>query len=1030
MQWIIRSSLRLQFILLILAAALVVFGIRELRTMPIDVYPEFNPPMVNVQTEALGLSAAEVEALVTVPLEADLLNGVAWVDQIYSESVTGLSSIHLIFKPGTDPIRARQMVQERLTQTYALPNVSKPPTMLPPLSTTSRVMMVGLSSDKLSLIEIGVLARWNITPRLMGVPGVANVAIWGQRERQLQVQVDPEKLYAQGVTLSQVIKTTGEALWFSPLSFLESSSPGTAGWIDTPNQRLGIQHELPISEPSDLAQVVLADNTELRLGDVAKVVEDHQPLIGEAILKRGPGLLLVIEKFPGANIKEVTRRVEEALVAMRPGLTGIDIDTTIFRPATYIEKATHNLTLMLLVGTMLAILVFYFFFFEWRIALISAASMLLSLLTAGFVLYLRGTTFNTMTLLGFIIAIGVVMDDAVIGVENIYRRFHQNGKKKRSQMFVTSVILEATSELQGPLVFTTLMILLTVSPVFFMQGESGAFFQPFATSFVLAVLSSTIIALILTPVLSLTFSRAFLKRHESPLVSWLNLSLRRLLVPAFKVPKQTYIIVVVAVFVGLSVLPTLSVSLVPKFRQTDLLIKWEGPPGTSRLEMSRIINQASQELREVTGVTNVGAHLGRAITGDKVAGINSADLWISLDSQADLDIATKNIQEVIDGYPGLFHQVQTYQPKRTREALTDENETLSVRIYGHDLKVLERLGKEVRKAISGIDGVVATAEEPQVEEPQVQIKVDLKRAQAYGLKPGDIRRQATTLLSGIQVGSLYEDQKVFEVVVWGEPEIRNSLTDIRDLMIETPAFAQVPLEELAEVSIAPAPIIIKRDSVSRFLDVEARVPGRDLVSVAADIRSKLKSVEFPLEYHMEVLGASIEKQASRARMLVVIVTAAVGIFLLMQAAFGSWRLAIVSLLSLPMALVGGVLAAFLTGGILSLGSLVGFLTILGIAVRNSILLISHYQHLERLEGQTFGPKLILRGTRERLAPILATALALGLFLLPAVLFGNITGVEIVQPAAIVIFGGLITSTYLTLLVLPVLYLRFGKIHHG
>ncbi|OUC06527.1 hypothetical protein RY27_20500 [Litorilinea aerophila] len=337
MRWLIGVSLRLRFLILVFAAVLLLGGIVQLREMPIDIYPEFDPPLVEVQTEALGLSAEEMEALITVPLEADLLNGVAWLDQIYSESVAGMSSILLVFEPGTDPIRARQMVQERLTQTFALPNVSSPPTMLQPLSTSSRVMMVGLSSNQLSLVQMGVLARWNIKPRLMGVPGVANVAIWGHRDRQLQVLIDPATLQEKGVTIQQIIETTGEALWVSPLSYLESSTPGTAGWIDTPNQRLSIRHELPISSAEDLGKVAVVDHEGLLLEDVARVVEDHQPLIGDALLDEGPGLLLVIEKFPGANTLEVTRGVEEALAAMRPGLTGIEIDTTIFRPATYLE---------------------------------------------------------------------------------------------------------------------------------------------------------------------------------------------------------------------------------------------------------------------------------------------------------------------------------------------------------------------------------------------------------------------------------------------------------------------------------------------------------------------------------------------------------------------------------------------------------------------------------------------------------------------------------------------------------------------
>jgi multidrug efflux pump subunit AcrB len=425
MRWIVGSGLQLRFLILILAAVLMVFGTSQLRHMPVDVYPEFNPPMVEVQTEAVGLSADEVESLITTPMEADLLIGVAWLDRMYSESVTGLSRILLVFEPGSDPIRVRQMVQERLTQAHALPNVSKPPVMLQPLSSTSRVMIVGLSSSDLSPIQMGVLARWNIKPRLLGVDGVANVAVWGQRERQLQVLVDPEQLQAKGVTLQQIIESTGEALWVSPLSFLESSSPGTAGWIDTPNQRLGLRHVLPIITPEDLAKISLSDSKELRLGDVASVVEDHQPLIGDAVVNNGPGLMLVIEKFPGANTLEVTRDVEAALEALRPGLGNITIDSTIFRPANYIEQATGNLTTALLIGAVLALLALFLLMWNWRTAAICLLVIPLSLVAATFVLYLRGATFNIMLLAGLVIALAAIIDDAIVDVEHIARRLRQ-----------------------------------------------------------------------------------------------------------------------------------------------------------------------------------------------------------------------------------------------------------------------------------------------------------------------------------------------------------------------------------------------------------------------------------------------------------------------------------------------------------------------------------------------------------------------------------------------------------------------------
>jgi CzcA family heavy metal efflux pump len=1024
MRWIIGTSLKLRFMVIIIAAVLLLFGVSQVRSMPVDVYPEFDPPLVVVQTEALGLSAAEMEALITVPLEADLLNGVAWLDQIYSETVAGLSSILLVFEPGTDPIRARLMVQERLTQTFALPNVSSPPTMLQPLSTTSRAMIVGISSDKLSLLDLGVLARWVIRPRLTGVPGVSNVAVWGHRDRQLQVLVDPQRLDANDVTLRQIIETTGDALWVSPLTYLESSSPGTAGWIDTPNQRLSIRHELPISSAEELAQVAIVRGKGLVVGDVADVVEDHQPLIGDAAFNDTPGLLLVIEKFPGANTLEVTRGIEEALQAMAPGLQGVEIDSTIFRPANYIETAIGNLGTAVLIGAVLVILVLGAFFFQWRAALISLVVIPLSLALAAFVLYLRGETFNTMILAGMVMALGVIIDNAIVDVENITRRFRQH-RQEGSDESAMSIVLKAALEIRNPLTFALLIILLAVVPIFFIPNLAGAFFSPLVVSYVLALFTSLLVALIVTPALSvILLAGAPLGGRESPVAKRLQAAYHGILARTVHAPNKAIILAGVVTVLGLLALPFLRVSLLPSFEQRDMLIEWEAAPGTSRLEMNRIADRVADELRSLPAVRNVGSHVGRAITGDAVVGINSGQIWLSLDPAADYDTATAAVQDVVDSYPGLFRTLQTYQPERTAEALTGADEDLVVRVYGHELDVLYDQAEVVRQSIAGIGGIDEVRADRLAEEPQVEIEVDLVAAERNQIKPGDVRRQVTTLLSGLRVGSLYEENKVFDVVVWGVPKLRNSLNAIHDLLITTPD-GQVPLAELADVRIVPSPIIIKRDVVSRFVDVTVNVSGRDVAAVAADIKSSLQNVDFPLEYHAEVFGATADQQGTQQRIISIAVTAVVGILLLMQASYGSWRLAFVTWLTLPTALAGGALAALIGGGLLSIGSLFGFFTILGIAVSNSAVLIRRYQDLEQYEGETFGSELVLRGAQERLTPILMTALATALALVTVIIAGDIAGYEILQPMTVVILGGLVTTTLLNLFILPTLYLRFG-----
>ncbi len=1028
MRWIVGSSLQFRFLVLAIAAVVMVFGFFWLRNVPVDVLPEFAPPFVEIQTEALGLPAAEVEDLITVPLE-ELLTGVPWLESLRSESVTGLSSIILFFEPGTDLLRARQMVQERLTQAQALPSkkVAKAPVMLQPLSATSRVMMVGMSSSEMSLIDMSVLARWTIKPRLMGIPGVANVSVWGQRERQLQVQVDPQKLQEKGVSLDQVISTTGNALWVSPLSFLEASTPGSGGFIDTPNQRFGITHLLPISTPEDLSQVTI-DGTSLQLGEVVTVVEDHQPLIGDAIINGGPGLLLVIEKFPGANTLEVTRGVEQALESLGPGLTGIDMDPSIFRRASFIETALNNLRSIFWISAVLVALLLFAFLYNWRSAVISLVAIPLSLMTAMLVLYLRGTTFNMIILAGLMVALAAIIDDSIVDVENIMRRIRQH-RKEGIQKSTSAIILESSREVRKAAVYATLISLLVIMPIYFMEGISASFFQPLAMSYMLALAASMLVALTVTPALSMMLFRngsapqgqTGTAGRDSPLAQWLERGYERFLGAGIK-PRVAFIGFGVMVLLGLLILPQLrQESLLPKFKERDILINWSSAPGTSHPAMLETANQVSTELRAIAGVSNVTTHVGRAITSDEVVSINSGKMWVNIDSDAHYEKTLEAIRATIDKYPELSGSVLTYLKNVVDNALSGDSNTMVVRIYGHDLDILRSKADEVKQALEGIQGLDSPQVEMQVEEDIVEITVDLAAAQSYGLKPGDVRRAATTLVNGIEVGNLFEQQKVFDVMVVGTPEMRTDLEAIRNLHLDTPSGTQVRLEDVASVSIVPTPNVIKREGVSRRIDTQASVQGRDQDAVAKDIKAVLKTIDFPLEYHPELLGEYAELQTAQRSLWGFIIAALVGIFLLLQAAFRSWRLAILTFIALPAALVGGALAVFFSGGLFSIGSLVGFLAVFGIAARHSIMLFNHYQSLER-EGERFGSNLIQRGTRERLAPILMSALVTVVAILPVMFLGGRPGLEVLRPLAVVMVGGLVTSTVLTLFIMPAFYL--------
>ena len=1028
MRSIVGASMKFQFLVLTIAIALMAFGVTKLRGMPVDVLPEFSPPYVEIQTEALGLSAKEVEAMITVPMEQDLLAGVAWLDVVRSESVPGLSSVLVYFEPGTDLFRARQMVAERISQSaVGLPHVSKPPTMIQPLSSASRFMIVGLSSKDLSLIDMSVLARWTIAPRLMGVPGVAHVAIWGNRDRQLQVLIDPEKLQEKGVTLDQIIETTGNALWVSPLTFLEASSPGSGGFIDTPNQRLTVWHVLPISSPEELAKVPIEGTDGLFLGDVTKVVEDHQPLIGDAVINDSANLLLVVEKLPEVNTLEVTRDVEQALAALKPGMPGINFDATLFRPTTYIEMALANLTQSLMIAALLIVLVLGVFLYGWRTALISLVAIVVSLLATLFVLYLRGATLNSMVLAGLVIALGIVVDDAVVDVENIMRRLRQN-RQEGGLRPVENVILSASAEMRSSIFFATLITLLAIVPVFFMDGMSAALFQPMAISYALAVLTAMVVALTVTPALSfMLLSRRQLNVSESPLITRLQSGYERTLRRTVKSPGLASAILVVLIVAGLVVTPFLKRDqLLPSFREPYLTIKLEGAPGTSHPEMSRIVSRMGSELRGIAGVSEVGAHVGRAVYGDQVVGINSAELWISIDPKANYDATVSAIQGTVDGYTGLVREVRTYtQQILSQTQRSSPTDDVTLRLYGEDQKVLRAEAAKLEKSLTGTSGVVNSHVILPADEPTLEIEVDLAAAQKYGIKPGEVRRAAATLLSGILVGNLFEEQKVFDVVVWGVPEMRDSISDILNMPIQTPDGNQVLLKDVADVRIAASQTVIRHDAMSAYVDVGFTVQGRDASAVASDIQAKIKSYAFPFEYHAEVLSNTAAQQASQQRLLITGLIALIGMFLLLQASARSWSMAFATLLMLPASLAGGVVAASLVNGSLSVAALFGLLPVLGIAARNSIMLISHYQNLEIEEGKPFGPELVLRGSLERVAPTLMTALTTALAVLPFVITGNIPGQEIVFPMGIIILGGLVTSTIVNLFALPALYLRFG-----
>src|SRR5437763_659525 len=986
---VVDAGIRFRLLVLLGAAVLLVVGVSQLHKAPADVLPEFNQPTVTIQTESLGLSASEIEQLITVPTEQNLLNGVRDLESIRSHSIPSLSVIELRFKRGTDLGTARQLVQERLSQSPPLPNVAQAPQMPQPVSSTPRVMMIGLSTRRLSDLELSVLARWTIRPRLLGLPGVANVAIWGLRDRQLQVLVNPAQLHAHHVTQDQIVRTAGNAQLVSPLTFLEASTPGSGGFIEGPNQRLAIQHVLPFGSRANLAQVPIEDGNGLKLGDVAKIVESHPPLVGDAVVAGGRGLLRAVDKRPGASALAVTRELQNAVDDMRPGLRGVHIDASIFRPAAYAHHAIDNLTLLLIIAGVLAALAITAFVLHLRTALIAVASILLSFTAAALVLRLFGATMNALALAGLLAALTVIVDDAAGDAQNILRRIRENREAGRDEP-IRALVREASREMRAPLGYATLIILLAVLPILIARGLTATFLDPLVGAYALAIVTSLIVALTATPALGVLVLANVGPARERPV--WLrNLRARcdSILAAAIRTPRPILLVLSLVGLAGVAVIPFLEAPTRPSFRDTNLVAHWQAPPGTSLAEMDRLTTRAAHELHTIPGVVDVGGTVGRAVLSDQIVGTNSAELWVRMRRSADFGATRAAVDRVMTGTPGIRGSVETYESDRTSGVLGERTSTVDVRVYGQSYGRLQAKARELQSRIAGVSGVSGTRIEGMpVQEPTLRIAVSLQQAFNHGLKPGDVRRAVSTSIEGLTVGNFFEQQKVFDVAVRGQAPIRDTVPAIENLQIDQPGGGQVRLADVARVQVQPAPVDIPHDNASRYVDLMATVGGRGVAPVRTDISKRLRGTTLPLDYHADVLGTSEPGHTSHGGFVTYMIAAEIIAFLILQAAFGSWPLAAVLFLTLPLAVSGGVIVAFGTGHDDELGALAGLLAIFALAVRQGVILIARARFLQRRRGAVFGPELVLTATRERLVPILMSVVAVAAAMLPFLVAGD------------------------------------------
>ena len=1030
MRWIVATSLRFRFLVAGLAVALLYFGVTLAGSQKLDAFPEFAPVSVEIQTNCLGLSPSQIESLTTVPLEA-ALHGVPGVYDIRSGSEPQLSVIYLYFGKGTDVLHARQLVQERIQATArTLPSWCDVPQMYPIVSATSRVMQIGLTSKTVSLTDLSMMAQWQLRPRLMDVPGVANVAIWGEKPKQLMVEADPAKMARNGVAFEDLISTAANAVDASEVKFTTGAAVGSLGYLSTGNQQVDVHNIQPISTPRQLALVPISvqRGKVLDLGEVADVTWGYPPLIGDAVINGGPGLMLVVEKFPGANTLDVTNGIDKALAAIAPAMPGVTINNQIFRQASFIEIAIHNLSQSVLLGCVLVVFVLLMFLFQWRAALVSLLAIPLSLAAAEIVLVALGTTINTMILAGFCVAVGVVVDDAIIDMENIVRRLrawraaHQGWGGRMLTPF--HVVLAASLEVRVAIFFATLINIVAVVPVILVGGLTGAFFEPLALAYGLAVLASMAVALTVTPALGYILLRnAELKEAEPPLVRLAKRGYSRALSRALRAPAQVFGAVALVLLVGGFAYPHLGEDLFPTFKEPDFLMHFVTKPGTSVTEQHRMVASLQDQVLRVPGVQTAGSHIGQALLGEEVSGVNFSETWLSLRPGTNYDVTVSKLRNIADSYPGAFSDVQTYLHERIDEVLTNgTTEDLAVYIEGPDINTLATLGDKLSARMAKLRGLEDVQPAPLEFIPQANVIVNTAAASRYGLTPGDVRREAAIMMASEPMSEIAYNDELLIVAAWTTPSTRNSISALEELPVDTPSGGHVALGKVATVSIAATPSQIIRDNGTRMQEVDADIAGTDLGTAAGEVQALLKTFKLPAGYTASLRGEAVERASAQQRLEWLGLGALILILLLLQAAFRSWRLAVMLMVTLPVALVGGVLAAWGALGTITLGALVGFFTVLGIAARNGILMIAHFKHLEEEEGVPFGRALVVRGASERLSPILMTALATALALVPLIIYGDQPGQEVEYPMAIVILGGLATSTLLNLFVLPSLYL--------
>jgi CzcA family heavy metal efflux pump len=1018
LQGIVEWSIRQRFVVVVLAAGFLAAGFYATRRAALDVFPEFAPPQVVIQTEAPGLSASEVEHLVTTPVEA-AVSALPRTEVSRSQSIQGLSVVTVIFRDGTDIYRARQMVAERLSELGGrLPAGVKPPRLAPLTTATGRLLTVGFTSKVLTPMQLRDHVQWVLRPRLLAVEGVAQVNLFGGEVRQFQVQVHPDQLAARNLTLTDVLDASRQA-----------GGIRGAGFIDNPGQRLTLRALGQVHSPLDLGEAVITAEagTPVHLRDVAVVKEAPQPKFGGATVNGKPGVLLVVSRQYEGDSYAITRRVEAELERLRPGLerAGITYHPGLFRQADFIELAVGNVTQALLIGAALVVVVLFVFLFNWRTAFISLTAIPLSLLGAVLILWAFGISLNTLTLGGLAIAVGEVVDDAIIDVENIFRRLSENAQFAHPRP-AASVVLGASLEVRSAVVYATFMVVLVFVPVFFLSGLQGRLFAPLGYAYVLSVLVSLAVALTVTPALSMLLLPGTRGASEPPFARAARASYVWLL---RRVDREMPLVLTALVILLLAAVWAASGfggEFLPELKENHFVVHMRGLPGTSLEQSLASGGQVARVLRQNPAVRSVAQAAGRAELGEDVWGVEYSEIEVDLNrlDAEEYERIEHFLRASLAERAGYSFEVMPFLSERIKETLSGQTAALVVKVYGDDLEAVDRSAEEVARLLEGIRGSADVRVEAQTGTPELVVRIRPGDAARYGLSTVSVLEAVHTAYQGAAVGQVYDRNRVIDVRVLLEPEARSDPGRVADLWLTTPA-GRVRLKQVADVYLSDGRFLIAHEDGLRRQVVTCNVRGRDVESFAAEAERLLAEMPLPEGVTASLTGEHEARRTARRELVLWASAAGLGVLLLLGMALRSLRAMVLVLVNLPFALIGGIAAVYLTGGVLDVGAMVGFVTLFGITVRNGVMMVSHWQHLHTVEGLPWGSELVIHGARDRLAPVLMTALTTGLGLLPIALGSEEAGREVEGPMALVILGGLASSTVLNLLVLPMLYQRWG-----